>query len=115
MTEHDIQNLIMQKLSEYGRCFRLNVGKVKMADGRHFDTGLPRGFSDLMFICDGKIFFLEVKTEKEYKALMSRIKRNKTKLHDDEQINFLYRMRTLSCKGEFVCSVEQALEVCGLK
>lgn len=44
--------------------FRTNVGKVKTADGRFFDTGLPTGFPDLMGYKpeNGKIFLLEVKT-----------------------------------------------------
>lgn len=44
--------------------FRVNVGKVRTADGRYFDTGLPKGFSDLFgFRPDGRIFFIEVKNE----------------------------------------------------
>jgi hypothetical protein len=43
MTEHDIQNSIRLKLSELGYCvFRVNVGKFETADGRWFDTGLPK-------------------------------------------------------------------------
>ena len=42
MTEHDIQNTIRLELSKLGwLTFRVNVGKVKMEDGRIFDTGLP--------------------------------------------------------------------------
>lgn len=45
--------------------FRTNVGKVKTADGRWFDSGLPTGFPDLMGYKpeNGKIYFIEVKTE----------------------------------------------------
>lgn len=60
--EHAIQNAIRIALSERAIVFRANVGKVKMADGRFFDTGLPAGFSDLFgFRTDGRIFFIEVK------------------------------------------------------
>lgn len=63
--EHDLQNLIRMELSALGYCvFRANVGKVKLHDGRYFDTGLPKGFSDLFAVKDGKIYFLEVKTKK---------------------------------------------------
>ena len=66
LSEHDIQNLIRMELSKQGYiCFRANVGKVRTVDGRYFDTGLPKGFSDLFgFRPDGKIFFIEVKNEK---------------------------------------------------
>jgi len=45
--------------------FRANVGKVKTADGRWFDSGLPTGFPDLVGYKpnNGRIFFIEVKTE----------------------------------------------------
>ncbi|MHA2622142.1 VRR-NUC domain-containing protein [Streptococcus agalactiae] len=45
--------------------FRANVGKVKTADGRFFDTGLPKGFCDLFGFRkgDAKAFFIEVKNE----------------------------------------------------
>lgn len=44
--------------------FRANVGKVKTADGRFFDSGLPTGFPDLFGFKpeNGKIYFIEVKT-----------------------------------------------------
>ena len=62
-SEHDIQNLIRLELSNRGYlCFRINVGKVQMLNGRWFSTGAPKGFSDLFgFRPDGQIFFIEVK------------------------------------------------------
>ena len=65
-TETDIMNEIRLALSAAGHMnFRANVGKVKMADGRWFSTGLPDGFSDLFGFrkTDAKIFFIEVKTQ----------------------------------------------------
>lgn len=59
------QDSIRVALAEHGYVvFRTNVGKVKTADGRFFDTGLPTGFPDLMGYKpdNGRIFFLEVKT-----------------------------------------------------
>ena len=47
-TESLIQNQIRVELSKAGyMVFRINVGKVRMADGRWFDTGAPKGFCDL--------------------------------------------------------------------
>lgn len=64
MKEIDIQNKIRLALNPYAICFRTNVGKVRMADGRYFDTGLPKGYSDLSGFrkIDGKMFFLEIKS-----------------------------------------------------
>lgn len=66
MKESDVQNSIRLALNPYAIVFRNNVGKVRMADGRYFDTGLPKGYSDLSGFrkIDGKMFFLEVKNEK---------------------------------------------------
>lgn len=66
MRESDIQNSIRLALNPYAIIFRGNVGKVRMRDGRYFDTGLPKGFSDLFGFrkSDGKMIFLEIKNEK---------------------------------------------------
>jgi len=63
--EQATQDSIRVVLAQAGYIvFRTNVGKVKTADGRWFDTGLPSGFPDLMGYKpdNGRIFFLEVKT-----------------------------------------------------
>lgn len=41
MKEADIQNSIRLALNPYAIIFRINSGKVKMMDGRYFDTGVP--------------------------------------------------------------------------
>jgi len=63
--EAAIQDSIRVALAQAGYIvFRTNVGKVKTAEGRWFDTGLPIGFPDLMGYKpdNGRIFFIEVKT-----------------------------------------------------
>lgn len=63
--EQATQDSIRVALAQAGYIvFRTNVGKVKTADGRWFDTGLPSGFPDLMGFKpeNGKIYFIEVKT-----------------------------------------------------
>lgn len=99
MTEHDTQNMIRLKLSELGYAvFRINSGKIRMADGRWFDTGVPKGFSDLIAVKGGRIFFLEVKTE--------------TGKASPEQIKFLATMRDrYGCVAGIVRSVEEAVEL----
>lgn len=98
-SEHDCQNEIRLALSERGYCvFRINSGKVKMADGRWFDVGVPKGFSDLMAIKDGKAYFIEVKNE---------IGRPTA-----EQLNFIKQMQArYGCRAGVARSVEDALEI----
>lgn len=98
-SEHDIQNSIRLKLSELGYAvFRINSGKFKMADGRWFDTGVPKGFSDLIAVKGGRIFFLEVKTE--------------TGKASPEQLNFIATMRDrYGCIAGIVRSVEEAVDL----
>ena len=99
MTEHDIQNSIRLYLSERGYCvFRINSGKVKMADGRWFETGVPKGFSDLLAVKDGKAFFIEVKAEHGRPTA--------------EQIKFIQVMQTrYGCRAGIARSVEDALNI----
>ncbi|WP_303753312.1 VRR-NUC domain-containing protein [Enterococcus sp. S86.2] len=63
--EIEIQNAIRRELPKYGHfVYRGNVGKVKMMDGRWFDTGLPKGWPDLFgWTKEGKFFAIEVKNE----------------------------------------------------
>ena len=63
--EHKIMNEIRLWCGQHDiLCFRCNVGKVKTADGKWFDTGLPEGFPDLLILNKGKAIFCEVKTLK---------------------------------------------------
>lgn len=101
MNEHSIQNAIRLRLSELGYCvFRANVGRFQTKDGRWFDTGLPKGFSDLFAVKDGRIYFLEVKTE--------------TGRPSKEQLKFLAVMRDrYGCVAEIVRSVDDAIRAVG--
>ena len=98
-TESLIQNQIRVGLSKAGHTvFRVNVGKVRMADGRYFDTGLPKGFSDLFgFRPDGQIFFIEVKNETG-------------KLRPEQKI-FIEQMRKRGALAGVARSVEDAMEI----
>lgn len=93
MTEHDLQNLIRIELSKKGWItFRINVGKVKMHDGRWFDTGLPPGFSDLMALKNGRTIFIEVKAKKGKPSKV--------------QLNFIEQMK----KNGFVAGIVYSME-----
>lgn len=99
MKEIDVQNSIRLALNKYAIVFRGNVGKVRMADGRYFDTGLPRGFSDLFGFrkSDGRIFFIEVKNEKG-------------KLRDDQQ-HFIKTMQKNGAIAGVARTAEEAIKI----
>ncbi len=99
--ETDLMHRIEEAVSKRGcLVFRANVGKIRMADGRWFDTGLPKGFSDLFgFIPRSGRFF----------AIECKVKPNKP---TPEQIQFLHVIRRLGAIGLVaydVEDVEQAL------
>ena len=99
MTEHDIQNSIRLALSKLGYVsFRMNVGSFYTRDGRYIPSSLPRGFSDLIAIKEGKIYFLEVKTAKGRAS--------------KEQLNFIEQMKNRGCVAGIVRSVEDAVKLC---
>lgn len=101
MKEHDLQNQIRIKLSQCGyTVFRANVGKVQLQDGRWFDTGLPKGFSDLFAVKDGKVYFIECK-----------VKPNKPTA---EQENFIERMQQQGCGAGVAYSVDDAMRITGV-
>lgn len=64
--EHKIQNEIRIALADICIIFRMNVGTGYTFDGRYFNTGVPKGFSDLFGFrkSDGRAVFIEVKTPK---------------------------------------------------
>lgn len=99
--EHIIQNKIRLALSESCIVFRVNVGSGVTYDGRHFDTGVPKGFSDLFGFrkSDGKAFFIEVKTLKGKPSA--------------EQLAFLEQMRQNGAVSGICRSPEDALRLIG--
>ena len=67
--EHRIQNEIRVWCGQHDiLCFRCNVGRVRCADGTWFDTGLPKGFPDLILLHRGTISFVEVKAAGGYQS-----------------------------------------------
>ena len=99
MKESDIQSSIRLALNPYAIIFRVNSGKVRMQDGRYFDSGVPNGYSDLSGFrrSDGKAIFLEIKTEKG-------------KLRK-EQIHFLDEMNKYPVIASVVRSAEEAVKI----
>lgn len=78
--------------------FRINVGKVKLADGRWFSTGPPPGFSDIFgYDQQGNTVFVE------------------TKLHPKkptpEQVKFLLAAIKGGCKAGVAYTVDDAMKI----
>lgn len=97
--EHDIQNQIRAALADDCILFRINVGKGMTYDGRHFDTGAPKGYSDLSGhrIGDGRAVYIEVK------APGGRVR--------PEQKNFIEQMRSTGAIAGICHSAEEALDL----
>ena len=97
--EHRIQNEIRLALADTCVMFRINVGKGYTPDGRYFDTGVPKGFSDLFGVrkVDGRAVFIEVKTPQGRPT--------------DQQNNFLETMRKNGAIVGVCRSPEEAVQL----
>lgn len=72
--------------------FDVNVGKVKLFNGRYFDSGLPKGFPDLFLLTkNGRAVFIEVK-----------VKPNKPQ---PAQVEFIQFLRSLGYFADVVFSI----------
>ena len=100
MSESRLIFEVMQELGKHGAIFRTNAGQFYTRSGQRI-SGLPKGFSDLLFIGnDGVSCFVECK-----------VKPNKP---SPEQIAFLEKMAALGARTGVAYSVAGALEICGL-
>lgn len=118
--EHDIQNQIRLKLSELGYYTeRINVGagylvpkklmdklkrfvpselRTQLDKIPYFTTGAAKGRSDLSAIKDGRIIFIEVKTDSGKAS--------------SEQLNFIEQMQArYGCKAGIARSVDDAVRI----
>jgi hypothetical protein len=104
MSEHELMDACRIWLSENGfTAFRVNVGTVRMNDGRFFRTGLPKGFSDIFAVrkSDGRACFVETKV-RPGSFLGSGNFRRPSK----EQIHFLDNMKNHGCIAGVVYSLD---------
>ena len=91
----------MQTIGKHGAVFRTNAGTVRLPNGKMFH-GLPKGFSDIMFIRkDGQACFIETK-----------VAPNKP---TPEQLAFIEKMQKLGCRAGVAYSLVEAVDICGLK
>jgi hypothetical protein len=100
MKETDIQNQIRKALSEYGIVIRQNTGNFLLADGRRISCGV-KGLSDLLFIGEGFVAFIEVKNEKGQPSR--------------EQLDFITAVRARGHKAGICRCVEDAVRLIGVK
>lgn len=99
LTETDLQNQIRMALSPYGVVIRQNTGNFQLKDGRRIMCGV-KGLSDLLFIGQNRVAFIEVKTE--------------TGKPTQEQLNFIRRMQELGHSAGIARSTEDALRLAGV-
>ena len=107
LTEHELQNRIRLALSKTGIPFRTNAGTFWQGERKgnvlvniRPVTGLPKGFTDLIYFQEGgKTAFLEVKVPgKEAR---------------EEQEHFIKVMQDMGFTAGVVHSVEEAEELIG--
>lgn len=95
-----IQNKIRVALSEYGIPIRMNSGLFYTLHGEKVRCGVP-GMSDLLFIGQGFIAWIEIKTA--------------TGAPSGEQLRFIDCMQELGHKAGIARSVDDALKIIGVK
>ena len=100
MTENRLLYEIMQEIGKHGAVYRCNAGQYYSKSGQRV-SGLPKGFSDILFIGGGGVAcFIEAK-----------VRPNKP---TPEQVAFIEKMQSLGCRAGVAYSVADALEICGV-
>jgi hypothetical protein len=97
-SETILQNQIRLELSRHGIVVRQNVGSFLTTDGRRVVCGIP-GMTDLMYIGQGIVAFIEVKTD------AGKVR--------PEQQNFIDTVKKLGHRAGIARSVEDALKIIG--
>ena len=98
MTESMLVNEVMRELGRTGAIFRCNAGTYFTKSGQRV-SGLPKGFSDVLYIGqDGIACFIECK-----------VKPNKP---SPEQTDFIAKMQSLKCRAGIAYSIDDALKIC---
>jgi len=109
MTEHELQNRIRIALSKHGLVFRINSGKFYQGQkifikgigtvlkNPRIVMGAPAGFSDLLFVGQDKVVFIEVKTPNG--------------ITSPEQTKFIKIMKSKGIPAGIVRSEEEAIDL----
>ena len=96
--EVNLQNEIRIALSKHGAVFRMNTGYFQTKTGAFVKCGFP-GMSDLLFVGQGFIAWIEVKAPKGVES--------------KNQKNFIKFMKDKGHKAGFAYSVDDALKIIG--
>lgn len=93
MNESDFQKKVRVELTKKGfTSFRINVMGGYSKDGRYIPPSVPKGFSDLIAIRDGKVMFIEVKVGKNKPS--------------ENQKKFINKMRDKGCIAGIVWNLD---------
>lgn len=97
--EHRLSNQIRIWCGEHDfLCFHINVGKIRMADGTYFNTGVPVGWPDLTIITQtGQVVFIETKI--------------KPRKPTDDQIRMLNNLKNRGFVAEVVYDFDEFLTI----
>jgi len=100
MSESQLVYSVMQELGKHGAVFRTNAGRFYTRSGQAI-SGLPKGFTDVLFIGpDGIACFIECK-----------LKSNKP---SPEQVEFIERMQSLGARAGIAYDVDDAIIICDI-
>lgn len=125
LSEHDIQSQIRIAISQnnLGTSFRTNVGQaytgdkiiknpdrsIKIINPRPFNTGLPKGFSDLLIISP-IIITPEMVGHQFARAGFLEIKAA-TGRPTNDQLNFIDQMQKLGARAGVARSINEAINI----
>ncbi|GHV14528.1 hypothetical protein FACS1894219_10660 [Clostridia bacterium] len=111
MNESQLVYEIMREVGKYGYIVRCNAGQIKLNNGKVF-RGMPRGFSDLLFIRNGKATCLARRIEVKY-GKGKRLARHNT---GAGAVFRAYAGLCLArqCAAGVVRSVDETMKLCGL-
>lgn len=100
MSESRIVYECMNLLGKFGAVYRTNAGQYFTKDGKPI-SGLPKGFSDILFIKPGgQACFLEIKSDKGKPT--------------PEQVEFISKMQSLGALAGIARNPTEAAKICGI-
>ena len=101
MNESKLIYECMRLLGQHGAIFRTNAGRFYTKNGKPI-SGLPKGFSDLLFIRpDGTACFIECKADHGKPT--------------HEQAQFIAKMQSMGAYAGVARTTHEAAAICGIE